>query len=230
MQPNGTARRILDYARRAFNERGVAAVGIRDLARELDLSPGNLSYHFPTKEALIAALVEEAHAINNAVVVLPDPLDFIQLDRLLRTIMERDVEHQWLMRDAVGLMLSLPVLRDQHERLQRAREARVDTVIARLIDARMLDAERTDRALLRLQVLTQVFFWVPSALLAAPLRDPEERLDLHARAALALFAIYATPLGRRQLTPLLGPSRPPVDPRQAASRARRSSRSGSPRG
>lgn len=226
-QPGGTARRILDHARRAFNERGVAAVGIRDLARELDLSPGNLSYHFPTKEALIAALVEEAHASNNAVAAPPDPLDFIQLDRIIRTIMERDVEHRWFMRDAVGLMLSLPALRDQHERQQRAREARVDAVIARLIEARMLDAERTDRALLRLQVLTQIFFWLPSALMAAPDRDPAERLDLHARAALALFAIYATPGGRRQLTPLLRTRRPPLYPRRAASRARRSPRGSS---
>jgi AcrR family transcriptional regulator len=225
-QPNGTARRILDHARRAFNERGVAAVGIRDLARELDLSPGNLSYHFPTKEALIVALVEEAHALNNAAAAPPHPLDFIQLNRIIRTIMERDVEHRWLMRDAVGLVLSLPALRAQHERQQRAREARVDAVIARLIEARMLDAERTDRALLRLQVLTQIFFWVPSALVAAPDRDPAERLDLHARAALALFAVYATPLGRRQLTPLLGTLRP-VRPRQAASRARRSPRASS---
>ena len=223
-QPNGTARRILDHARRAFNERGVAAVGIRDLARELDLSPGNLSYHFPTKEALIAALVEEAHASNNAVAAPPDPLDFIQLDRIVRTIMQRDVEHQWLMRDAVGLMLSLPALRGQHGRLQRAREARVDGMIARLIQARMLDSERTDRALLRLQVLTQIFFWVPSALIAAPDRDPAERLELHARAALALFAVYATPVGRRQLMPLLGSSRSTLNSRQAASRARRSSR------
>jgi AcrR family transcriptional regulator len=223
-QPNGTARRILEHARRAFNERGVAAVGIRDLARELDLSPGNLSYHFPTKEALIAALLEEAHAINNAVAAPAGPLDFIELDRIIRNIMQRDVEHQWMMRDAVGLMLSLPALRDRHERLQRTREARVDGVIERLIQARMLDAERTDRALLRLQVLTQVFFWVPSALLAAPDRDPAERLDLHARAALALFALYATPIGRRQLTPLCATSGPPQKPGRSTARTRRTSR------
>jgi AcrR family transcriptional regulator len=223
-QPNGTAGRILDHARRAFNERGVAAVGIRDLARELALSPGNVSYHFPTKEALIAALVEQGHAINNAVAAPPGPLDFIQLDRIIRDIMQRDIDHQWFTREAAGLVLSLPALRAQHERMQRAREARVDGVIARLIEAHMLDAERTDRALLRLQVLTQIFFWVPSALVAAPDRDPAERLDLHARAALAQFAVYATPAGRRQLTPLLGTSRPPLNPRQGASRPRRSSR------
>ncbi len=200
----GTARRILDHARTAFNERGLGAVGIRDLARELELSPGNVSYHFATKEALIAALVEDAHATNNAAAAPAGPLDFNQLDQILRAIMQRDVEHRWFTRDAVGLLLSVPALRELHERLQRAREARIDGVITRLLEARMLDAELLDRALLRLQVLTQVFFWVPSALLAAPEGDLSERLDLHARAALALFAVYATPAGRRQLAPLLG--------------------------
>jgi AcrR family transcriptional regulator len=202
-QPSGTARRILDHARRAFNERGVAAVGVRDLARELDLSPGNISYHFPTKEAMIVALVEEAHASNTASVAPAEPLDFVQLDRIVRAIMRRDVENQWLMRDALGLVLSLPVLRELHDRLQRAREARVDSVIARLIEARLLDETRTDRTLLSLQVLTQFFFWVPSALMAAPDRDPADRLDRHARAILALFVVYATPAGRRQLAPLI---------------------------
>ena len=203
-QRSDTARRILDHARRAFNERGVAAVGIRDIARELELSPGNLSYHFATKEALIAALVEDSHAINNAVAATPESLDFVKLDAIIRNIMQRDVDHQWFTRDAIGLMLSLPRLRALHTRMQRAREARVDGIIARLIEARLLDAERSDRSLLRLQLLTQVFFWVPSALLNAPDRDPAERLDLHARAALALFIPCATAAGRRQLIRLVG--------------------------
>lgn len=201
---SATARRILDHARLAFNERGIAAVGIRDIARDLDLSPGNVSYHFPTKEALIAALVEEAHAQNNAVAAPPGPLDFKALDTILRNIMQRDVEQRWLMRDAVGLVLSMPTLREQHERMQRGREARVDAIIGRLIEARMLDAARVDRRLLRVQLLTQVLFWVPAALLAAPDRDPAERLDLHVRAALSLFLASATAAGRRQLVPLVG--------------------------
>src|SRR5215510_5497851 len=91
-----TARRILEHARRAFNQRGVAAVGIREIARELGLSPGNVSYHFPSKEALIAALVEAGHAANNAAAGAPGPLDFDGLYAVLRAIMRRDVENRWL--------------------------------------------------------------------------------------------------------------------------------------
>jgi Bacterial transcriptional repressor len=99
----------------------------------------------------------------------------------------------------------MPALRPLHEQTQRAREARVDTVLARLIAAGLLDRKRTKQALpqLRQQILTQVFFWLPAAFVAAPDRDAAESLDAHARAALALFWPYCTPAGRRQLKALL---------------------------
>jgi hypothetical protein len=71
-------------------------------------------------------------------------------------------------------------------------------------DARLPDAP-SKKALpqLRQQILTQVFFWLPAAFVAAPDRDAAESLDAHARAALALFWPYCTPAGRRQLKALL---------------------------
>jgi AcrR family transcriptional regulator len=203
-----TARRILDHARSAFNERGVGAVGIREIARDLGLSPGNVSYHFPTKERLVSALIEEGHGQNNAAVAAPaGPLDFAGLDAILRAIMRRDLENQWLMRDYVGLLVAMPALRPGHDRMQRAREARVDGIAGRLVKAGLLEPRSTEAALplLRRQLLTQVMFWVPAAVAAAPDRDPARSLDLHARAALALFLPYCTPAGRKQLEPLLRP-------------------------
>lgn len=203
--PDDTPGRIVEHARRAFNERGVASVGIREIARDLDLSPGNVSYHFPTKEALVTALVELAHRHNNAAVATPEQLDFPQVATILREIMRRDVENAWLLRDYVGLVLSFPSLREIHDRLQRAREARVDTVVSRLVAARQLDRRRAERALpvLRVQLLTQVMFWLPSASCTAIDRDPAARLEVHLKAALALFLPYCTDDGRRALEVLL---------------------------
>jgi hypothetical protein len=155
---------------------------------------------------LVAALVEEEHVANNALVASAvGPLDFAQVDQIIRTIMRRDVDNRWLMRDCVGLLTGLPSLRAVHEQMQRAREARVDGIVARLIDSGSLDRERTMRALpqLRQQILTQIVFWLPAAILAAPDRDPTECLDDHARSALALFRAYCTPAGRRRLDALL---------------------------
>jgi AcrR family transcriptional regulator len=200
-----TVQRIRDHARAAFNDRGVGAVRIRDIARDLGLSPGNVSYHFATKERLVAALMEEAHGSNEGLVdASAEPFGFDALLRLLQTFMRRDLENRWAMRDFAGLLIAMPALRGPHEQMQRAREARVDAIVARLVAAGLLDRRRTQRALpeLRLQLLTQVFFWLPAAIVTAPDRDPAERLDAHSRAALALFRAYCTPTGRRG--PLLG--------------------------
>lgn len=211
MEPGPTARRILDHARSVFNARGVGGVAIRDIARDLGLSPGNVSYHFPTKEALVAALLELEHAENTALFDTPTaPLDFVALDRIVRTIMRRDLENQWVMRDFVGLLVALPGLRTLHRRMQRVRDARVDHVIQGLVESGLLDETATVRtgAELRQQFFTQVFFWLPSAIVAAPERNPTERFDLHARAVLALFQGYCTPAGRRQLDDVLTPAGP----------------------
>jgi AcrR family transcriptional regulator len=209
-----TDRRILDHARRAFNERGVASVGIREIARDLGLSPGNVSYHFATKEALIAALVRDGHARNTASLQPPGPArTFEALDAALRVVMQGDVDNRWLLRDYVGLLVTMPAMRALHDQLQGPRQARVEAVIAGLLEAGLLERDKVERRReeLRRQLFTQVFFWLPSALATAPDRDPAESLDACARAAMALFLPYCTPVGRRQLEALLdraGPDRP----------------------
>src|SRR4029078_1104968 len=71
-----TRRRILDTARSMFNEEGLARVGVRDIARALEMSPGNLAYHFATKDDLVAALVIELPELNLATVFADVPEDF----------------------------------------------------------------------------------------------------------------------------------------------------------
>jgi AcrR family transcriptional regulator len=54
-----TRQRILDIARHLFNQRGLNQVGVRDVARAVGISAGNLAYHFPTKDDLVEALANE---------------------------------------------------------------------------------------------------------------------------------------------------------------------------
>lgn len=42
-----------------LNGEGLARVGVRDIGRALDMSPGNLACHFATKDDLVEALVTE---------------------------------------------------------------------------------------------------------------------------------------------------------------------------
>jgi TetR/AcrR family transcriptional regulator, cholesterol catabolism regulator len=53
-------RQIEDVASTLFSHRGYAATSMRDIARALDLQGGSLYAHIPSKEAVLAAIVEEA--------------------------------------------------------------------------------------------------------------------------------------------------------------------------
>lgn len=52
----GTKPRIIATAIRCFNQRGYANVSLQDLARELQISRGNLAYHFATKDILLSTI------------------------------------------------------------------------------------------------------------------------------------------------------------------------------
>jgi AcrR family transcriptional regulator len=55
--PRRTAERILAVALDLFNRRGEPQVSTTLIAAELKISPGNLYYHYPAKEALVNTLV-----------------------------------------------------------------------------------------------------------------------------------------------------------------------------
>jgi len=51
-----TKSKILDTSRTAFNAKGVGNVTVRDICRELNISVGNFSYHYPNKDQIVEEL------------------------------------------------------------------------------------------------------------------------------------------------------------------------------
>lgn len=54
-----TKKIISESARTLFNKKGVMNITLRDVAKELNKSYGNITYHFPTKDDLISYLLNE---------------------------------------------------------------------------------------------------------------------------------------------------------------------------
>src|SRR2546430_13606569 len=50
---------ILDAALKRFAHRGYGATSVRDIAEEAGLSKGNVYHHFPDKEAIFRALLDQ---------------------------------------------------------------------------------------------------------------------------------------------------------------------------
>src|SRR6185369_3774750 len=80
-----TREAILDAAEVLFAERGVDGVAVRDLARELRLTPSSLYNHFPGKQALYEAVLERGLEPFAQLFADPDPGPITQ-DAVRRTV------------------------------------------------------------------------------------------------------------------------------------------------
>lgn len=73
-------RSIIETAAAQFSERGYHATRMQDIAEALDMQAGSLYYYFPSKEALLTAIVESSVGVavermGTIVAEVSDPID-----------------------------------------------------------------------------------------------------------------------------------------------------------
>ena len=103
-RPTDTRARILAVARELFAQRGAQQTSLRDIAERLGISKPALYYHFDSREALLASIVEPLLADMDAFmaaregqprpdprVLLSDYFDLLHRNRDLITMLVRDL-------------------------------------------------------------------------------------------------------------------------------------------
>lgn len=68
-QKNETKLSIIHCAMKLFLEKGYSDAYITTIAKQLNISTGNLTFHFPTKEHLLAEIVKELFSFQNEISV-----------------------------------------------------------------------------------------------------------------------------------------------------------------
>lgn len=103
--PRRTAERILETALELFNRFGEPNVSTTLLAAELNISPGNLYYHYPAKDALVNALCARYEQSLGPLLAAADDVDNVD-DAwfFLHTLFERIWEYRFLYRDLNDLL------------------------------------------------------------------------------------------------------------------------------
>ncbi len=200
-----TRKRILDAAREAFNKGGIGRVGVRDVARATDMSPGNLAYHFPTKDALVAALVGELHDLNRSTAFV-EPMESFSLESLYRTAtatMRNMLGFRFVLLDYVEAVRASEHLEKEEVRLERIRRERHDKMLSALVENGYVERA----ALARSDVLYEQGAMISSGWLAAgTLRGwSDERSVRHfAKLGCALLEPHTTAKGARQMKRIQG--------------------------
>src|SRR6266567_5224361 len=105
-----TRSRILDAARRLFNDRGTAAVSTNHIAAEASLSPGNLYYHFADKQEIIRALYDRYAAAHEDLWEAGPEASLERLHAILARAMELAWEYRFFERELLALLRADPQL------------------------------------------------------------------------------------------------------------------------
>jgi AcrR family transcriptional regulator len=105
-----TRNRILVTSLLLFNEHGEPNTRTNDIADEVDISPGNLHYHFRRKEQIVHALLDEFQADARRVLHPPvdEPLTIDDFWLFLHLLLEFTAAYRFLFRDLESLAEQYP--------------------------------------------------------------------------------------------------------------------------
>lgn len=155
-----TRERILQCTLALFNELGEPNVTTLQIANELEISPGNLYYHFHGKEPLILGLFERFEDDLTPLLDPPDELDLGAEDYwlFLHLIAERMARYRFLFQDLSNLAGRLPKLARGVRQLLDAIKRTLSALLANLkAQGRLVSETQALGQLVEQIVMTLVF-------------------------------------------------------------------------
>ena len=132
-----TRTRILVASLLLFNDKGEPKTTTNEIADAVDISPGNLYYHFHKKSDLVEALLLEFQADARQVLKPPDSsqasLDDFWL--FLHHLLELTAAYRFLLRDMETLIVEYPKVRNALKHFARALAASFELYLHAMADS-----------------------------------------------------------------------------------------------
>lgn len=181
-----TKDRILQASRLLFNNEGVSNVAMVDIAATLDISPGNLYYHYRGKEQLIPVLFD-LFAAEMSALVTAELAQFKTLeDRWVYSFLLLETLYKYRCLHGLDAIRFDKALAKRYKRLQASLAKALEALIEQLQGSTDEDEPRNreccqvsniDRGILAEGVAVFMIAWVAQAELAVD--DKAERRLLH---------------------------------------------------
>jgi AcrR family transcriptional regulator len=157
-----TRQRILDAALTMFNAQGEPNVTTNHIADELEISPGNLYYHFRNKDDIIEQLFARFEERMDAALAAPQGrlpgLEDIWLQ--LHLVFECIWDYRFLYRDLVEILSRNRRLRLRFARILRRADEQAHLVMRGLSQAGVMRASGDELAATATNVLVIATFWL----------------------------------------------------------------------
>jgi AcrR family transcriptional regulator len=203
---SNTRERILQASLALFNAQGLAAVSTHRIAAELEISPGNLHYHFKAKQLIVDRLFrrfEDRLQLLNASSGTVRAIDDLWLALHLR--FEAIEGYRFVYRDMAYLAGEYPALGERAQALTAQNLLAAQALCETLVVAGVIDATAEEAQMLALQMVFTTTCWLSFERLV-PGRDALQQADpgLAAFYTLTLVAPYVSSESRAYLDYLRG--------------------------
>jgi AcrR family transcriptional regulator len=193
-RPRRTRERILETALALFNRHGEPSVTTAHIADEMNISPGNLYYHFRNKDEIIGELYAAYEAaVRPLFAAPPDRAPGVEdLWLLLHLLFERMWTYRYLFRDLDEIASRNRRLATRLAELVRRGETTVLELCEGMVAAGTMRASEREIAALARNVALVATYWLSFQRIASPTADAAEtaRLDRAAYQVMALVAPF----------------------------------------
>ena len=157
-----TRQRILDACLSMFNAQGEPNVTTNHIADELEISPGNLYYHFRNKDDIIEQLFARyEERMDTALATPTDRLPGLEDVWLqLHLVFECIWDYRFLYRDLVDILSRNRRLRLRFARILKRADEQAHTVMRGLVQAGVMRASAAELDAAATNVLVIATFWM----------------------------------------------------------------------
>jgi AcrR family transcriptional regulator len=157
-----TRQRILDTALAMFNRQGEPNVTTNHIADELEISPGNLYYHFRNKDDIIEQLFQRYEERMDAALASPEERlrDLEDIWLQLHLVFECIWEYRFLYRDVVDILSRNRRLRLRFARILKRAADNATTGMKGLVQAGVMRASAAEVEATATNILVVATFWL----------------------------------------------------------------------
>lgn len=157
-----TRDRILQTSLRLFNEEGEPRITTNHIAAEMDISPGNLYYHFHNKDEIIALLFQQFERRMKTILQVPERRipNMEDMWLYLHLVFEAIWEYRFLYRDLDSILNRNKKLRTHFRRILERKMSTAAAICQGLVEARIMNATSDDITALTRNIAVVATYWL----------------------------------------------------------------------
>lgn len=191
---------IIEKALEMYNAYGIEYVGVRELAKEIELKAGNITYYYPTKDDIILAIYKDYNQAITAQLSTDAEVSIYNFLQIQHGIYKTQYQYR-------ALFVSIPLLVMQNEALAsdfRNRQAQLNKTIYQQLKSLFLagyfqTAKSRDLDTVLHAISATNLFWISEATIEAIIDDEELALSTYLFRLAGLLHIIASDTGKADI-------------------------------